>query len=212
MRLCLSLAILALPLSAVTAADPDTPERGTVRFEPAGDQKNIPERYRLAAHSFDYEMTLKYRLPASGLTVYRVRFPSPVESPHKENNTVHAEFYRPDGKGPFPGLIILDITGGDQSLSRSLGTYFAQRGIAGLFVQMAYYGPRRPPGSRLRLLSTNVGHSLDAVRQTVLDLRRAAAWLGARPEVDRTRLGIVGTSLGSMVGALAAEMEPRLRR
>src|SRR2546430_11690971 len=108
MRLCLLFAILALLLPPAMAADPDVPERGTVRFEPAGDQKNIPERYRLAAHSFDYEMTLKYRLPVSGLTVYRVCFPSPVESPHKENNTVHAEFYRPDGKGPFPGLIILD--------------------------------------------------------------------------------------------------------
>src|SRR5439155_7168395 len=194
------------------AAEPDPPERGTVRFEPSGDQKNIPERYRLAAHSFDYEMTLKYRLPASGLTVYRVRFPSPVESPHKENNTVHAEFYRPYGKGPFPGLIILKITGGDQSLSRGMGTYFAQKGIAGLFVQMAYYGPRRPPGSRLRLLSTNLPQTMNALRQTVLDLRRATAWLEARPEVDRNRLGIVGTSLGSMVGALAAEMEPKLGR
>jgi dienelactone hydrolase len=212
MRLWLSFAILALSLSPAAAAEADALERGTVRFEPVGDQKEIPERYRLAAHSFDYEMTLKYHLPASGLTVYRVRFPSPVESPHKENNTVHAEFYRPDGKGPFPGLIILDITAGDQSLSRSMGTYFAQKGIAGLFVQMAYYGPRRPPGSRLRLLSTNVPQSLNAVCQTVLDLRRATAWLEARPEVDRKRLGIVGTSLGSMIGALAAEMEPKLRR
>src|SRR5262249_15628892 len=157
-----------------------------------------------AAHSFDYEMTLKHRLPASGLTVFRVRFPSPVESPHKENNTVHAEFYRPDGKGPFPGLIILDITGGDQSLSRSIGTYFAQKGIAGLLVRLAYYAPRRPPASRLRLLPTNLPQSMNALRQTVLDVRRATAWLEARPEVDRQRLGIVGTSLGSMVGALAA--------
>src|SRR5438067_13468011 len=80
MRLCLSLAILALPLSTAAAAAPDAPERGSVRFEPVGDQKEIPEPYRLTAHSFDYEMTLKYHLPASGLTVYRVHFPSPVES------------------------------------------------------------------------------------------------------------------------------------
>src|SRR5262249_32749635 len=50
------------------------------------------------------------------------------------------------------------------------------------------------------------------VRQTVLDLRLAAAWLAARPEVDATRLGVLGTSLGSFVAALAAEMEPRLGR
>jgi len=77
---------------------------------------------------------------------------------------------------------------------------------------MAYYGPRRPPGSRLRLLSTNFLHSVNALRQTVLDLRRATAWLEGRSEIDGKRLGIVGTSLGSMVAALAAEMEPKLSR
>jgi len=189
-----------------------SPEKGTVAFEPLGDQKEVPPRYRLTAHRFDYEMTFKYALAASGLSVYRLRFPSPVETPHKENNTVHAEYYRPNGKGPFPGVIILDITGGDQSLSRSIATRLAQKGIAGLFVQMAYYGPRRPPNSKLRLLSTNLGHSMEAIRQTVLDLRRATAWLESRPEIDRKRLGILGTSLGSLIAALTAEMEPKLGR
>src|SRR5262249_41833005 len=49
-------------------------------------------------------------------------------------------------------------------------------------------------------------------RQTVLDVRRATAWLEARPEIDAGRLAILGTSLGSMVGALCAEMEPKLQR
>jgi dipeptidyl aminopeptidase/acylaminoacyl peptidase len=53
---------------------------------------------------------------------------------------------------------------------------------------------------------------LDAIRQTVLDLRVAAAWLESRPEIDGKRLGIMGTSLGSFMAALTAEMEPRLGR
>src|SRR6202023_448045 len=48
--------------------------------------------------------------------------------------------------------------------------------------------------------------------QTVLDIRRATAWMASRPEIDSSRLGILGTSLGSFIGALAAEMEPRLSR
>src|SRR5262249_27558126 len=43
-------------------------------------------------------------------------------------------------------------------------------------------------------------------------IRRAAAWLESRPEIDAHRLGIHGTSLGSMIGCLAAEMEPKLTR
>jgi dienelactone hydrolase len=194
------------------ALGPTRTEKGRVRFQPQGDQNNVPERYRLGAHTFDFDMTLKRDLPISGLEIFEVRFPSAVTSECPENNTVHAEYYRPKGKGPFPGVIILDITGGNQSLSRTIATCFAQNGIAGLFVQMAYYGPRRPPGSKLRLLSTDILHTMAAIRQTVLDVRRATAWLESRPEIDSMRLGIHGTSLGSMVGALSAEMEPKLRR
>jgi dienelactone hydrolase len=187
-------------------------ETGTVRFEPVGDQSDVPERYRLAARTFDYTLAPARDLPVSGVEVYRLTFPSPVTSPHPENNTVHAEYYRPKGDGPFPAVIVLDITGGDQSLSRFIARILARNRIAGLFVQMAYYGPRRPPGTRLRLLSTNLPHTLDAVRQTVLDCRCAAAWLAARTEVDAKRVGILGTSLGSFIATLTGEMDRRISR
>jgi dienelactone hydrolase len=187
-------------------------EKGTVRFQPLDDQKNIPECYRLQEHTFSFEMDLKTSLPGCPIDVFQLRFPSPVTSPVAENNTVWAEYYRPRGPGPFPGVIVLDITAGDQSVSRIIATHLAEHGIAGLFVQMAYYGPRRPAGSKLRLLSPDVHQSLEAVRQTVLDLRRAAAWMASRPELDGKRLGILGTSLGSFLGSLTAEMEPRLGR
>jgi dienelactone hydrolase len=187
-------------------------EAGTFLFQPAADQSALPERYRLEARSFEYRLTPKVDLPACGVEVSRLTFPSPVSTPHAENNTVHAEYYRPKGAGPFPGVVVLDITGGDQSLSRMIATFLAQNKVSALFVQMAYYGPRRPPGSRLRLLSTDIPHTMAAVRQTVLDIRVAAAWLASRPEVDPNRVGILGTSLGSLMAALTAETEPRFNR
>jgi dienelactone hydrolase len=188
-------------------------EKGTVPFAPRGDQQSVPKEYRLEAHRFAFELAPKSALPVSGVDVLELRFPSPVESPHKENNTVWAEYYRPARHaGPLPGVIVLDITAGDQSLSRMIARHLAQSGIAALFVQMAYYGPRRPPGSPLRLLSLDLEHSFAAVRQTVLDLRRATAWLESRPELDKNRLGIMGTSLGSFMATLTAEMEPKLGR
>ena len=212
MRWLRGLSLLLFAAASVRAGDGVPVEKGTVRFAPVDDQAAVPERYRLAERTFPYELTLKYEMPAVATTVYRLTYPSPVESKHKENNTVHAEYYRPNGKGPFPAVIVLDITGGDQLLSRSIATHLAQHGIGALFVQMAYYGPRRPPGSPVRLMSPNIPQTLEAVRQTVLDLRCAAAWLEARPEVDRKRLGILGTSLGSFLAALTSEVEPRLNR
>jgi dienelactone hydrolase len=210
MRVLACAAALALTASPSFAAGPV--EKGDFCFRPLDGQADVPARYRLQERSFSYEMDRKLDLPALGVTVYRLRFPSPVTSPDKENNTVHAEYYRPKGTGPFPAAIVLDITAGNQMLSRHISAYLADNGVAALFVQMAYYGPRRPPGSRKRLLSPNVPRTIAAVTQTVLDLRVAAAWLASRPEIDPARLGITGTSLGSFVSALAGQMEPRLGR
>jgi dienelactone hydrolase len=205
-------AVIMTGLACLFPADcPSHPktEKGTVSFKPLGDKRDIPDRYRLPAHRFDYEMVLKQVLPTSGVEIFRVTFPSPVASADPENNTVHAEYYRPRKPGPFPCVVVLDITGGDQSLSRLIAGHLAQNGVGGLFVQMAYYGPRRPAGSYKRLLSYDLGQTFAAIRQTVLDLRRAAAWMAAQPEIDKNNLGIMGTSLGSFIAALTAEMEPR---
>lgn len=187
-------------------------ETGSVRFTPRLHFANIPPRYRLDDHEFSFVLTRKKEYPTCCLDVFDLQFPSPLQSAVAENNTVHAEYYRPHGDGPFPGVIVLDITGGDQTLSRVMARHLAQKKIAALFVQMAYYGPRRPKGSSARLLSPDVEHTLEAVRQTVLDLRRATAWLESRREIDKRRLGIMGTSLGSFVAALTAEVEPKLSR
>jgi dienelactone hydrolase len=201
-------------IASVTFLHADNPaiEKGKADFKPSTGQKVIPERYRLEAHEFTWELEREYDLPRSNIEVYKVRFPSPVVSKCVENNTVHCEYYRPKGKGPFPGVIVLDITAGDQSLSRMIATHLASQNIAALFVQMAYYGPRRPAGSTVRMITTNYVQSMENVRQTVLDIRQATAWLESRSEIDAKRLGVLGTSLGSFMGTLAAEMEPKLNR
>jgi dienelactone hydrolase len=186
--------------------------KGTVKFEPVGDESKNPERYRLEAHEFPYEMKLLHDYESQGYEVWELRYPSPVETSYPENNMVYAEFYRPKGAGPFPGVVVLDILAGDQTLARLQASILAQNKIAALFVQMAYYGPRRPKTGYVRLLSPNIDHTLNAIRQTVLDVRRAGAWLAAQPEIDKDRLGILGTSLGSFMGSLSAEMEPRFKR
>jgi dienelactone hydrolase len=188
------------------------PRSGTIEFKPEGNETKTPQLYRLDRHEFSYHLVPQREMPGCGIDVFRLDFPSPVQSKTPENNTVWAEYYRPRGAGPFPATIVLDITAGDQSLSRTISTVLAQNHIAALFVQMAYYGPRRPPGSRFRLLSPDVKQTMEAVRQSVLDIRRAGAWLAAQPEIDRAKIGILGTSLGSLVGTLAAEMEPRFAK
>jgi len=187
-------------------------EEGKFSFRPGPAEKDTPERYRLAEKSLTYQLRLKKELPISGVEMYELTFPSALKSPHAVNNTVHAEYYRPKKTGPFPCVIILDITGGDQAISRLFARHLAQNDVAGLFVQMAYYGPRRPKEGNVRFLSYDLHRTMEAIKQTVLDLRLAAAWMESRPEIDKDKLGIMGTSLGSFMAALTCEMEPKLGR
>ena len=203
--------VAALVLAAPTFADPKPAETGKVTFKPVDDQAAVAERYRLGPTEFTFELKPKRELVVSGIDIYELTFPSPVKTKYPENNTVHADYFLPKGKGPFPGVIILDILDGSQVVSRGIATVLAANGIAGLCVQMPYYGPRRPAEAKVRLLSPDVNHTMDAIRQTVLDNRCAAAWLAARPEIDPKKLGIHGTSLGSFMAALTAEAEPRLK-
>src|SRR6266850_2420895 len=103
----------------VPAADRTAPERGTVAFAPLPDT-NTPSMYRLAAHNFDFELARQTDLPVSGVTVHRLTFPSPVETLYLENNTVHAEYFVPHGKGPFPAVIVLEILAGGDGMARSM--------------------------------------------------------------------------------------------
>ena len=50
------------------------------------------------------------------------------------------------------------------------------------------------------------------MRQGVLDIRRARAWLAEQDELDREQLGIFGISLGGITSGLAVTAEPRFSK
>lgn len=196
------------------AAEPTVPmpASGNIHIDGSADARSgVSERYRLPDYTFEYKLELRHDLKYTGVRVFDLSFQSPVKSKVPENNTVYAELFLPPGDGPFPAAVVLDILQGNALISRGEAMWLAQHGVAGLVVYMAHYGPRRPPGSSVRFLSMNISHSLESVRQTVLDVRCAIAWLASRKEIDAERLGIVGTSLGSFVSAITAANEPRIK-
>ena len=109
--------------------------------------------------------------------------PSPVASPDPENNTVHAEYFRPEAAGRRPAVVVLHILGADFALSRYVAARLADRGVAALFVKLPYYGERRQPNSPARMVSTDPEETARGMTQAVKDIRYAAAWLTAQDEV-----------------------------
>jgi dienelactone hydrolase len=208
MHWIVTIALLAPSADAATWSE--VPASGTVQPQRAVDPADFPARFRLGTEPFAYTTRADYTQRAVRRTT--VTFPSPVTTPHPLNNTVHAEYFQPVGPGPHPGVVVLHILGGDFELLRVVANHLAQRGVAALFVKMPYYGPRRDPASRRRMISKNPQETVEGMTQAVLDIRRAADWLADRPEIDPERLGITGISLGGIMSSLAGGVDTRFRK
>lgn len=212
-RVLSGIAWLILMADVAAAEEPqfaDVPEVSSVEFVPAKNEETVPEHFRLKPHRFDADAEL--RRESTAWRTITVTFPSPVETAVPENNTVHGEYFQPAGEGPFPGVVVLHILGGEFPLSQTVASSLARAKVAALFIKMPYYGERRSKESPRRMISRNPRETAEGMTQAVLDIRRAGAWLAARPEVDRQRLGVTGISLGGIMSALSAAGEPRFRK
>jgi hypothetical protein len=82
-------------------------------------------------------------------------------------------------------------------------------GMSALRLTLPYHQERRPAELERadHLVSTNVGRTIQSMRQAVLDTRAAVRWL---KQQGYERIGILGTSVGSCIGFLAFVHEPDL--
>lgn len=182
--------------------------RATVRPPARTEESDLPEMYRMDSKPFRVESS-----PlgvAGGILSTYVKIPSPVETEFSENNTIPAEVFHPRGEGPFPYVIVTHIAGGDFDLSRFVSRTLASNGIACVFIKLPYYGERRPPGKNVKMLAPDVGIASGAMGQAVKDIRRVCDWIQTQPDLDGNKIGICGISLGSITGALAIAIEPRI--
>lgn len=147
--------------------------------------------------------------------ILALSYPSPVTSPVPNNNTIPAELYLPDGlkagDPPRPAVICLHILNGNFELARMLCAVLADGGVPALMFKLPYYGERSPAGGR-RVLLQNPELFAQALTQATADIRRSLDLLASRPEIDGTRIGISGISLGAIIGASACGMDERIWR
>lgn len=134
---------------------------------------------------------------------------------HWTFNTTHGKkvtaFYSTPktGAGPFPVILILHGYGGSKNEGNEGFTAAAAAGYACLALDAEYHGERKVEGKQL--YSKLAYSTRDAMIQTVMDYRRAIDLLETRPEADTKRIGFIGGSMGGILGAVLAGVEPRVR-
>jgi dienelactone hydrolase len=162
---------------------------------------------------FDYKLRLLAQ--RADFRVFRLTYPSPVVSPLAQNNTVPADYYVPNGIRPGeakrPAVICMHILDGNEPLTDLVCSMLAKRGIPAISFKLPYYGSRGTAKGP-QILAENPKLFAGAIVQAGEDIRRTFDLLASRPEVDPERIGIVGISLGGIIGASAAGAEPRIHR
>ncbi len=141
-----------------------------------------------------------------------LRFTSPEPTPHMENNQVNARWYpvaTPKGR-PRQAIIVLPQWNADAFSHNALCDIFNKMGISALRLSLPYHDIRRPAELERSdyAVSANIGRTLSACRQAVVDIRCCVDWL---EEQGYVQFGVLGTSLGSCYAFLASAHDARLR-
>lgn len=143
-----------------------------------------------------------------------LRFTSPERTPHPENDVVNARWYpapeHNDPRRPKQAIVVLPQWNSDGFSHNSLCTIFNRMGISALRLSMPYHDIRRPAELERSdyAVSANVGRTLMACRQAVVDIRCCLDWL---EEQGYEQFGVLGTSLGSCYAFLASAHDRRIR-
>ncbi len=142
-----------------------------------------------------------------------LRFTSPLDSPYPENNLVEARWFPTPGGKPNKykrAVLVLPHWNSHAQQHVALCQGFQRLGIPALRLSLPYHDRRMPPPLTRAdyAVSSNIGRTLHATRQAVLDIKAAVDWLQSR---GFERIGLVGTSLGSCYAFLASAHDPRVQ-
>jgi hypothetical protein len=148
-----------------------------------------------------------------------LRFPSALTTPYPDNDLVRALIYEPADSEPGTfksrnrpkrGVVVIPQWNADAGGHIGLCQLFARFGITALRLSLPYHHSRRPAELKRAdfIVSSNIGRTLQANRQAVMDIRRSVDWF-VREGFER--IGIVGTSLGSCLSMLAMTHDTRIR-
>ena len=143
-----------------------------------------------------------------------LRFTSPERTPYPENDQVNARWYpapeHQDPARPKQAIVVMPQWNADAFSHNALCAVFNRMGISALRLSKPYHDIRRPAELERSdyAVSANIGRTISACRQAVVDIRCCLDWLESQ---GYEHFGVLGTSLGSCYAFLATAHDARIR-
>lgn len=168
------------------------------------------ETVRRNTYSYDSDLPLNAKTKELDVNAKRTRYALEYDSVHDQRVT--ALFSLPKkGTAPYPVILIMHGAGGhkDADYVRFASETLIGQGFATLTMDAQYRGDRARTG---RTGDPNpASYAMrDAWIQTVIDLRRGVDYLLSRNDIDSTKIGYLGFSMGGMFGAVLSGVESRV--
>ncbi|WP_419804369.1 alpha/beta hydrolase family protein [Terriglobus sp.] len=180
-------------------------------------EERFPELYPTNVRPETLEQDRWYKEQATGGNLPKaqfLRFTSPVRTKYAENDVVNARWY-PEAPHAVPNrakqaIIVMPQWNADAFSHNALCDIFNKFGIGALRLSKPYHDIRRPAELERSdyAVSSNVGRTIMAARQAVVDVRSCIDWLASQ---GYEQFGVLGTSLGSCYAFLAAAFDPRIQ-
>jgi hypothetical protein len=135
-------------------------------------------------------------------------FTSSVLSPWAENNRVFGQLFRTRSRRS--AVVVLAQWNARWEEQQNVCRWLQRLGVTAVKVSLPYHDRRAIPNHPRadHLVGPNIGLTMQAVRQAVVDVRRTLRWL---EQEGYSQLGVLGTSVGSAIGFIAMCHEPALR-
>ena len=125
----------------------------------------------------------------SRFVVRQLSLPSPSDSAEP----IEFEYYDVDGDARTPVVVLLPVFNGQLKIPRFFARYFANQGWAAIVVvRDALTAPA------------------SAVRDNLQGYHRVLDWIELEPELDPSRIGVLGVSLGAMDAVLLTALDQRV--
>jgi dienelactone hydrolase len=188
-----SAAITLAALAALAACTTHVPLSVTYRGPDAWPSGQPMAYWELPPQPLEVADDVEARTRAH-FVVRELSLPSVVDP----TDEISFEYYDVEGDERTPVIVLLPIFNGQLSIPRFFARYFANQGWAAVVVTRG-----RDPLEALTAPE-------QTVRSNLQDYRRVLDWIEREPELDASRIGMFGVSLGGMDAVMLTALDRRV--